>query len=71
MERKDHNLQFRFSSEAVKRLDQIVKKTFSSTRAETVRNALRIYEYLVEQTEKGYSVQLVKGEDKITLVPLI
>ena len=68
---KDHKLQFRFSADAVERLDGLKNKTYSSTRAEVVRNALRLYESFMEQTGKGYSVQLVKDEERITVVPLI
>lgn len=69
--RKDCNLQFRFSSDAVKRLDEIVDKTSSGNRAEVVRNALRIYEYLIDQSNQGYSIQLVKENEKITLAPIL
>ncbi len=67
---KDQKLQFRFSVEAIKRLDHLKEKSSSSTRAEVIRNALQVYEYLIEQSDKGYSVQLVKGAEVMTIVPM-
>ena len=66
--KKEYKLQFRFSTDAVERLDSIARKTRSSTRAEVIRNALRLYEYILDQTEGGYQVQLVKGREKKTIV---
>lgn len=72
MKEKDQNpiLQFRFSPDAVERLDALKGKGFCSTRAEVVRNALRLYEFLLEKSDEGYKVQLVKGKEKITIIPL-
>ncbi len=70
-ELKDKKLQFRFSDEAIKRLDCLKEKSSSSTRAEVIRNALQCYEYLLEQSNKGYTIQIVKGEDVMTIVPML
>jgi len=69
-QKKEYKLQFRFSIDAVERLDSMVSKTKASTRAEVIRNALRLYEYILDQTEGGYQVQLVKGREKKTIVLL-
>jgi len=68
--KQDHILQFRFSPDAVERLDSLKSKNYFSTRAEVIRNALRLYEYFIEKSEEGYTVQLVRGEEKLTIVPL-
>ncbi len=67
---KDQKLQFRFSEDAIDRLDALKDKTHAATRAEVVRNSLRLYEYFIEQTEQGYKFQLVKDDERITIVPL-
>ncbi len=53
-------LQFDFSEDAIGRLDQLVKDTDSASRAEVIRNALRVYEYLVNQKREGYEVNIVR-----------
>jgi hypothetical protein len=51
-------LQFDFSTEALKRLDDIKAKTDASTRAETVRDALRLYEWLVNEVDPDYTIKI-------------
>lgn len=63
-DKKEVKLQFRFSGEAVDRLDEIVKKSRLVSRAELIRNAVRLYEYVVEQMDAGYEVELVKGRKR-------
>lgn len=67
---KGQKLQFRFPADAVSRLDVLKEKTLATSRAEVVRNALRVYEFLVEQVENGVSLQLVKDNETKTIVPL-
>ena len=63
-EKKNKNdklrLQFDFSNRAVERLDALVKAADCASRAEVVRNALRVYEYLVAKRHEGYEVELVR-----------
>ena len=54
-------LQFDFSEDAVKRLDGLVYDTDSASRAEVIRNALRVYEYLVKQKKEGLEVQFARA----------
>jgi len=68
--KKYKRLQFDFSDDAVQRLDFIVDKTESTSRAEVVRNALRVYEYLVTKTNEGYSLEFKKEDLTITVAPL-
>ena len=58
-------LQFDFSTEALKRLDDIKAKTDTSTRAETVRDALRLYEWLVNEVEPDYTVKIYDKSNKL------
>ena len=55
-----HRLQFEFSAEAYERLNTMKDKTRASSYADLVRNALRMYEWLVEQQENGCEIALVK-----------
>jgi metal-responsive CopG/Arc/MetJ family transcriptional regulator len=58
-------LQFDFSTEALKRLDDIKEKTKASTRAETVRDALRSYEWLVNEVDPDYTVKIYDKSNKL------
>ena len=69
-ENKNSILQFRFSPNAVERLDALKGRGFCSTRAEVVRNALRLYEFLLEKSDEGYKIQMVKGKEKETIILL-
>ena len=41
-------LQFDFSEEMLQKLDYIMEKTGAATRAEAVRNALRVYNWFID-----------------------
>lgn len=69
-DKKELKLQFRFSVDAVQRLDGIVKKSRLVSRAELIRNAVRLYEYVIEQMDEGYEVELVKGRKRRKIVLL-
>jgi metal-responsive CopG/Arc/MetJ family transcriptional regulator len=58
-------LQFDFSTEALKRLDDIKDKTDASTRAETVREALRLYEWLVNEVDPDYTIKVYDKSNKL------
>ena len=58
-------LQFDFSTEALKRLDDIKTKTDASTRAETVRKALRLYEWFVSEMDPDYTVKIYDKSNKL------
>jgi hypothetical protein len=58
-------LQFVFSKEALKRLDDIKAKTDALTRAEAVRKALRVYEWLVNEEDPDYAVKINDKSSKL------
>lgn len=61
-------IEFDFSNESVSKLDELVERTNSATRAELLRRALSVYEYLKNQTDQGYKINLSKDDEKI-LIP--
>jgi hypothetical protein len=64
-------VQLDFSPEAYHRLGQIRNLADAKTNAEVVRNALRVYEWFLQQTkQEHYKIQLVK-EDKVKEVELL
>ena len=57
---KRHRLQLDFSTEAYERLVRIRRRSEAATNAEVVRNALRLYDWFLEQKSKGASFQVVE-----------
>lgn len=57
-------IQFEFSPEAYERLQQIKAETGAQSYAELVRNALRLYEWVIQQERDGYKIGVTK-ENKL------
>lgn len=55
-------VQFEFSQDAIDRLNRMKGETDASSYAEVVRDALRIYEWVLEQERAGYEIGLVKDD---------
>jgi hypothetical protein len=63
-ENTKQRIQFDFTPESLKRLEYLKEKTDASTKAEVVRNALRLYEWFVNQIDPNYTVEIKDKEDK-------
>ena len=61
-EAKRHRLQIDFSPEAHERLMRIRERSEAATNAEVVRNALRLYDWFLDQRAQNARLQLVEGE---------
>ena len=59
-------VQFDFSSEALQRLEDLKELTDAYTKAEVVRNALKIYEWLVTQIDSESTIEVQDKEGKTT-----
>ena len=57
-------VQIDFSPTAYARLDAIRERSEAHSNAETVRNALRLYDWFLRQRDEGYEVRLVKGDEE-------
>ena len=57
-------VQFDFSAEALQRLEDLKELTDSSTKAEVVRNALKLYEWLVTQIDSENTIEVQDKEGK-------
>lgn len=64
-EKTKERVQFDFSTDALKRLDEMKEKGSHSTRAETVRDALRLYEWLLNEVEPDYTLKIYDKESKL------
>ncbi len=65
-EKSKERLQFDFSQEAIDRLDELKERSGATTRAEAVRNALRAYEWIVNELAPDYIITVTQGEKEIT-----
>lgn len=63
-EMERHRLQLDFSHEAYERLLMIRELSEARTNAEVVRNALRLYEWFLEQKRKSYKLRLVREDSE-------
>ncbi|MCY4576807.1 MAG: hypothetical protein OXC55_09490 [Chloroflexi bacterium] len=59
---KRHRLQIDFSPEAHERLIRIRERSEAATNAEVVRNALRLYDWFLDQRARNSRLQLVEGD---------
>ena len=57
-------VQFDFSPEALQRLETLKELTDASTKAEVIRNALKIYEWLVTQIDSENIIEVQDKEGK-------
>ena len=58
-------LQFDFTPEALARLDEIKKVIHASTRAQTLRNALTLYEWFIDVSEPDSSIMIVNKDNEV------
>ena len=56
-------IQFDLSAEAIERLDEIKAQAKAGTRAEAVRNALRLYGWYLAKRSEGYQLLLRKDNE--------
>lgn len=70
MRKNFKRLQFDFSTDAIDRLDSLVKSSGLSTRAELIRNSLKVYEYLSQMTREGYKLVAKKDKEEVWIAPL-
>jgi metal-responsive CopG/Arc/MetJ family transcriptional regulator len=64
--KQKERVQFDFSPEALERLDAIKGKTGAATRAEVVRNALKVYEWLINEIDPDSTIKVVDKNNKAT-----
>jgi len=57
-------VQFDFSPEALQRLEDLKEHVDASTKAEVVRNALKIYEWFVTQVDPNAVIEVKDQQDK-------
>ena len=68
--RTRHRLQFTFSADVYERLTEMKRKA-GVDYAELVRDALRVYEYLIDREKQGFQLVLVKKGKPVKAVKLL
>lgn len=66
VERQRERVQFDFAPDALQRLDDIKEKIGATTRAEAVRNALRLYEWLVNEVDPESTIKVFNKGNEVT-----
>ena len=66
--KQKERIQFDFTLEALQRLDAIKEQTGATSRAETVRNALRLYEWFVNETSPESTIKILDENNEVTSV---
>lgn len=61
--REPKRLQFDLTPEALRLLDALKVASGAATRAELVRNALKVYTTLLRWQQEGYQLRLAKGPE--------
>jgi hypothetical protein len=64
--KKKERVQLDFSADALDRLDELKEKVGASTRAEVVRQALRLYEWFVNETEPDSTIRITDSGGETT-----
>jgi hypothetical protein len=57
-------LQFEFSPDAIRRLDALKERADAATRAEVIRDALKVYEWMIREINPDYTLEIQNEEGK-------
>ena len=57
-----------FSPQLYQRLEDLEELVESGSKANLIRQALQLYEYVAKKSREGYSIKSVKGDEEETLV---
>ncbi len=60
-------LQFAFTQETLNYMDGLAKRTGVVSKTDLMRNALKVYNWVVEMQEEGYRVRAVKENGSPTV----
>lgn len=58
-------LQFDFTPESLERLDRMKEQAQASTRAEVVRNALKLYEWFLNDVEPDSTIRVYDKDNEL------
>lgn len=63
--RGKERVQLDFSHESLERLEQLREKIGANTRAEVIRQALRLYEWFINETDPDSMIQITDRDGEI------
>ncbi len=64
-------IQFEFSPEAFERMEKLKEKTHARSYAELIRDALRAFEWMVDEKEAGNEIGAIRGKEVVHVVKLL
>ena len=65
MSKHRHRLQFDFNEESLRQLDELREATGLPNRAELIRQSLRLFSWIMDQTQNKKATFLLEKDDKI------
>lgn len=68
---KMKRIQFDISDDDTQKLDELVEDSGAASRAEVLRHALSLYQFFVEESNKGRRIQVVDPESNIVREPIL
>jgi len=63
--KEKERVQLDFSPESLERLDELKERTGATTRAETIRQALRLYEWFVDEVDPESTIQVIDKDNEM------
>ena len=64
-------IQFELTPKAARELEDLQKKADATTRAEVIRNALRLYAWFLDQKARGAEILVREGDKESIQPPLV
>ena len=65
---KDKTIALSMPSEVLEQIDELVTEAGVETRADLIRNGLRLYSWVLEKTKDGYDILARKDDHEIQVV---
>lgn len=64
-------IQFEFSADALERMEKLKDKTHAKSYAELIRDALRAYEWMVDEKDVGNEIGAINGKEIVHVVKFL
>ena len=63
--------QFSLGQDSVQRLAALKEETHAGSASEVIRNALRVYDYLVQEEKKGHALLVDQGNERYVQLKIL
>jgi hypothetical protein len=70
-QQKPKRIQFDFSADALKQLEDLVDVTGVRSKVDVIRNALTLYEYVIKMLSEKYDLTFQRGDESVMVKLMI